>query len=233
MLNLLSGCLAILLSFHDLALAGLMVLMAGFFDFIDGFAARLLGSYPRFGKELDSLADMVSFGVAPSFIIYQLFLMIFIMNGSPLIQDHLTISQLTILSSSFLPAVFTAIRLARFNIETENRDEFRGLPSPASGICLASLGYITVTGNPEWIAGVIMSEAIIMTVTISLSVLMVLPVKMLTIKFRNYRIKGNESRYLFAVPSVLAFIILGIGAIPPIIIFYILMSLAWSSLPVR
>lgn len=224
MLNLLSGCVAILLSFHDIALAGLMVLVAGVFDFVDGLAARLLNAYSDFGKELDSLADMVSFGVAPSFIIFQLLMMSLITKNPFFNIDQLTGTELIILSAAFIPAVFVAIRLARFNLEGGDDDSFSGLPSPAAGIFFASAGYIFHTTNTVWAQNLLLSTNFLLAIIFFISVLMVVPLPMLAIKFKDYRIAGNAIRYIFIIPSAIAIIIAGISAIPAIIIYYILLS---------
>lgn len=230
MFNLLSGCVAILLSFHDIALAGLMILVAGIFDFVDGLAARMLNAYSNFGKELDSLADMVSFGVAPSFIIFQLLRMSLITKNPFFSINQLTGIELIVLSAAFIPAVFAAIRLARFNLEDGDDDTFSGLPSPAAGIFFASAGYIFYTTDMVWVQDLMLSTNFLLALTILLSVLMVVPLPMLSIKFKDYRIAGNVLRYIFIVPSAIAVIIAGISAIPAIIIYYILLSLVANRL---
>ncbi|MFP4367048.1 MAG: CDP-alcohol phosphatidyltransferase family protein [Bacteroidales bacterium] len=224
MFNMLSGCAAILLSFHDIALAGIMILVAGVFDFIDGLVARLLNAYSDIGKELDSLADMVSFGVAPSFIIFQLLRMSLITENPFFSIDQLTGTELIILSAAFIPAVFVAIRLARFNLEGAKDDIFSGLPSPAAGIFFASAGYIFYTTDTVWVQNLLLSTNFLIAIIIVLSLLMIVPLPMLAIKFKDYRIAGNVIRYIFIVPSAIAIIIAGISAIPAIIIYYILLS---------
>ncbi len=225
MLNLLSGCVAILLSFHDIALAGLMILLAGVLDFVDGLAARVLDAYSDFGKELDSLADMVSFGVAPSFILFQLLHMSLIVKNPGFSFDSLAGTEILILLCSFLPAVFASLRLARFNLESSKKDSFIGLPSPAAGIFFASAGYIFLTTDTRWVQEALLNTPLLMVLNIGLSLLMIAPLPMFNIKFRNFRFAGNKIRYLFALPSLFMVIWWGLQSIPVIILYYILLSL--------
>ncbi len=231
--NLMSGCLAILLSFYDVALAGLMIMAAGIFDFGDGLAARFLNAYTDFGKELDSLADIVSFGVAPAFILYQLF-SIALVEGSPYFSiDLLSGREIFILSAAFLPAIFTAIRLAKFNVTDDKDDMFKGLPSPAAGIFIASAGFIFFTTESPWIHNLLLDIWFLLAVSAGLSILMVIPVPMFNIKFKDFKPGGNEIRYLFLLPSFILFLFIGITAIPLIITWYVLLSLAIRFIPVR
>lgn len=223
MMNLLSGCLAILLGFHDIALAGLLVLLAGVFDFADGMAARLFRAYSDFGKELDSLADMISFGVAPSFILFHLLAMSLSLNNPEFSFFSLSANNVLILATSFMPAVFAAIRLARYNTSGEE-GSFSGLPSPAAGIFLASAGYVVITTSSEWLHIFLLSTWLLLAVNITLSILMVVNLPMFTIKFRNLRYTDNKTRYIFIIPAFFIFIYLGIKSIPVIIIYYILLS---------
>jgi CDP-diacylglycerol---serine O-phosphatidyltransferase len=231
MLNLMSGCAAILLSFYDLALAGVMIFLAGVLDFADGLAARVLNAYSDFGKELDSLADMVSFGVAPSFILFHL-LQFSLSGPDPVPGVHqLAVREVLILSCSFLPAVFASLRLARFNLEGSGRNVFTGLPSPASGIFFASAGYILLTTETGWIRHALTSTGLLMALNIGISVLMVSPLPMFNIKFTSLKLTGNKVRYLFALPSLLIFVYLGLQAIPLIILYYIVLSLTVFLIP--
>lgn len=231
LLNLFSGCMAILLSFHDIALAGMMVLLAGFFDFADGLAARLLDAYSDFGKELDSLADIVSFGVAPSFILFHLIHAALIKENPWFSIDTVEVAEIFILLTAFLPAMFTAIRLARFNITEGKKNFFMGLPSPAAGILFASLGYIVFTEGPGWITDLLLNTRVLLLLSICISLLMVLPVPMFTIKFKSFRLKGNLIRFIFLLPSFLLVVFWGLKAIPLVILYYILLSAMLTLIP--
>ncbi len=224
MFNLLSGCIAILFSFYDIALAGMMIFLAGVFDFADGLAARIFDAYSDFGKELDSLADMVSFGVAPSFILFHLLQNSLIIGNPFFALDQLTVSELLILFSSFLPAIFASLRLARFNLKSSG-DSFIGLPSPAAGLFFASAGYISITSGIIWVQQALISTTFLMIMNICLSALMVIPVPMFNIKFKNFSLADNKVRFIFAIPSILLVIILGLQSIPAIILYYIVLSL--------
>jgi CDP-diacylglycerol---serine O-phosphatidyltransferase len=226
LLNLLAGCTGILLSFYDLALAGLLIFLAGIMDFADGMAARVLDAYSDFGKELDSLADMVSFGVAPSFILFQIILASLTVGDGSFNITEPAGYQLLILSVSFLPVVCAALRLARFNLDSDQKDAFRGLPSPAAGIFFASAGYLLVTSESLWIRGLLLNTPVLVAVTIFISLLMVSPLPMFNIKFRNFRPGENVVRYLFALPSMVILIFGGLRSIPVIILYYIFLSLA-------
>jgi CDP-diacylglycerol---serine O-phosphatidyltransferase len=224
LLNLLAGCTGILLSFYDLALAGLLIFLAGIMDFADGMAARVLNAYSDFGKELDSLADMVSFGVAPAFILFQIILASLTVRDGPFVVTEPAGYQLLILSVSFLPVVCAALRLARFNLDSNQKDSFTGLPSPAAGIFFASAGYILITTESLWIRELLLNTPLLVAVAIFISLLMISPLPMFNIKFRNFRPGENGVRYLFALPSVIILIVGGLQSIPAIIIYYIFLS---------
>ncbi len=230
MLNLLSGCMAILLSFQDIMFAGLMVMLAGVFDFADGLAARILGSYSEIGRELDSLADIVSFGVAPSFILFHL-ISSALFEGLPFSVFLLTGTEAVILAGAFLPVVFAALRLARYNLSDSKEDVFRGLPSPAAGIFIASVAYKGATTGSVLMQDLIINTGVLVAISITLSILMVSPLRMFSIKFRNFRFADNKIRYTFLLPSALTLVYWGLAAIPAIIIYYIFLSVIVNLLP--
>ena len=228
MMNLLSGCLAILMSFHDIALAGLLILLAGVFDFADGMAARLFKAYSDFGMQLDSLADVISFGVAPSFVLFNLLAMSLSLNNPEFSLFSLSGSMILILASSFMPALFAAIRLARFNTSSEE-GSFSGLPSPASGIFLASMGYVVFTTPNEGLHALLLSTWFLLVINVTFSLLMVVNLPMFNIKFRNLKYTDNKARYIFIIPAFLIFIYWGIKSVPVIIFYYILLSvIIWA-----
>jgi CDP-diacylglycerol---serine O-phosphatidyltransferase len=229
-MNLLAGCMAILMSFHDVALGGLLIMLAGVFDFVDGLAARLLDAYSDIGKELDSLADIVSFGVAPSFILYRLFNMSIFSGDFGSGTGIHAATNTAILACAFMPAVFAAIRLAKFNVSAPGKDDFSGLPSPAAGIFIASAGYIVSTTGSLWLRELFFNTTFLVSISIILSVLMVIPLPMFSIKFSNFGLKDNKIRYLFVIPSFLLLIFIGLTAIPAILVYYILLSVVTASL---
>lgn len=205
--NLLCGAAAAVsaLRFGNLQWPLLFIVMAAVFDFLDGFAARLFKSYSPLGKELDSLADCVSFGFAPSAIL----LNIYEANGGVEPWGYLV----------FVLAAFSALRLAKFNIDENQSTQFIGMPTPAAALMVASSGYLVGTGmyavNP-WFA---------VLLAFVLSYLLVCNVPMFALKFKHYGFRGNEVRYLFAGCAVVALAIWQILAIPFIILAYVALSM--------
>ncbi len=205
--NLSCGCIGIIACTKgDLALASYMIWLAAIFDFFDGFTARLLKVSSPIGKELDSLADMVTFGVLPAFILYSL-------------QNDLT-------NGGYLPylgfalALFSALRLAKFNIDTRQATGFIGIPTPAAAFFVS--GLVFWPANSSLIA----SPLNIIFITVTLSLLLVAPIPMLALKFKDYSIKNNISRYLVVIVSIILLIIFEKQSFPLIISFYLILSLS-------
>lgn len=218
-LNLLCGIMAIAFSStteqggetQTVAFAGKLIFLAAFLDFIDGYIARLLNAQSEFGKQLDSLADAVTFGVAPSFVLY------FTFFSMPRSLDEIKPAGL-----AYLLPVFAILRLAKFNIDKSQRNEFKGLPTPAMAIFFASLPIVINAGK---INDVILNNAFLIVTTISFSALMVATLPMFSLKFKHYRWKENETRYIFLLLSLILLIAFREIGIPLIIILYILLSL--------
>lgn len=203
--NLACGCIGIVACTRgDLITASYMIWLAAIFDFLDGFVARLLKVSSPIGKELDSLADMVTFGVLPAFILFSL-------------SNNFDIGYLTYLS--FLLALFSALRLAKFNIDTRQSHGFIGMPTPAAAFFVSGLAFWPVdsifTGN----------LTSILVIAVALSLLLVIPVPMLALKFKNYSIRNNIHRYLVIITSVVLIIMFKEQSFPLIISFYIILSL--------
>ncbi len=219
-LNLVCGFLGILLAFTDLTYSCYLIFLACFFDFIDGFAARMLKVSSPIGKELDSLADMVSFGVLPGIIAY------FMIETATLKEFFTGASEL----SSILPyasvsiPVFSGIRLAIFNTDTRQSHGFIGLPTPANAIFFASLPFIFAD---ETFASLINSYVFIAT-TLLMSILLVANLPLIALKFKSYALKENIDKYSLLLISVLSLILLGIKAIPLIIASYVIISIIFS-----
>ncbi|MCC8019292.1 MAG: CDP-diacylglycerol--serine O-phosphatidyltransferase [Rikenellaceae bacterium] len=211
--NLLCGCTALYFCLwrDDLTTVFWLVVAAAVFDFSDGLAARLTGQYSEVGKQLDSLADMVSFGVVPSAVLFRLYGM---SDGWPegILPGIVTASV----------ALFSALRLARFNIDETQTGEFRGLPTPACALFFVSVGWLADNGMLE------SSRIAILTATVVFSYLMVCPLRMFALKFSSYSWGGNEVRYSFIALSAAAFALWNIASIPFIIIGYVLVSLVIS-----
>ncbi len=207
--NLLSGCISIVLLFNGcVQAAGLMIFIAAIFDFLDGFAARLLKAYSPLGAQLDSLSDVVSFGLAPSFIMYH-----YLQSSS---------------MSSFIPfaafflAVFAALRLAKFNIDERQTTSFIGLPTPAMGIFVASLPFTLNNEHIAFMGNVMTNVYFLLAIIILFSFLMVSEMPFFSLKIKNLRFKENIHIYILAIFSIATLAILGLAAIPFIIAFYMI-----------
>ena len=214
-LNLVAGFISIIFAFNgQLLTASWLILIAMVFDFFDGFSARLLQAYSPIGKELDSLADAVSFGVAPAIIIYQLlgYSMGF---GYPFIENTISPSETAILLSPVIMCLCAVLRLAVFNIDDTQVRSFRGLPTPASALAVISLVIATNYADISLLTQLTES-------TIFLIILSRIP--LISLKTNNLKLKGNEARYLLIILILSSIVFLGIGAAPLIIPFYLLSS---------
>jgi CDP-diacylglycerol---serine O-phosphatidyltransferase len=229
-LNLAAGFISIILIINGNAVtASWLILLAMLFDFLDGFSARLLNEYSEMGKELDSLADVVSFGIAPGLIIYSL--MINIINTESsffFLNYHKIATAIIILISSFM-AVCGALRLAKFNIDTEQSTSFKGLPIPANALGVISIVLSANFSQSELLLRITKSPVILILISLSLSVLMISRLNLISLKFESYGIKGNEHRYVLILISVVSLILAGIAALPLIIPFYIIISVIGSN----
>jgi len=213
-LNLAAGFTAVIFaSDGDLITASWLIVAAMVFDFLDGFSARLLKAYSETGKELDSLADVVSFGVAPAFIIYKL--LVPSMNASEVILACITL----------LMPVCAALRLAKFNIDTTQATSFKGLPTPANAIAVISLVIAARYSSLPVVNSFIQSPVALITYSVVLSILMVTNIPLLSLKFKNLKFKGNEGRFIIIGVVLISLIIFGFTAAPVIIPVYIIVSL--------
>jgi len=224
-LNLVSGCLAVFFAVdNQLGLAAVFIFAAAIFDFLDGFSARLLKAYSSIGKELDSLADTVSFGLAPAAIIFTM-IELTLFGKNQHIQDiEANLSQWILLVSSLVVPIAGAFRLAKFNTDDRQTDQFLGMPIPANAIFFASLALILVLGDRSIIEPIILNKYTLLISIFSCSFLMVSELPMFNLKFKNLKIKENGLRYLFIGVTVLLLIFLKVYALPLIIIWYVLLS---------
>jgi len=224
-LNLASGFIAIIFAGNgDIITASWLILAAMIFDFFDGFSARLLKAYSDIGKELDSLADVISFGVAPALIIYHI------------INDSLALSAPMIVNSDDLMVSFMliipvimpicgALRLAIFNIDTTQSTTFRGLPIPANALAVISVVIASHYSNSTIFSTFMGTPVVMITYTVILSLMMVTRIPLLSLKVSNFKVKGNEGRYILAGLVLVSFLVFGINAAPLIIPLYIIASL--------
>jgi CDP-diacylglycerol--serine O-phosphatidyltransferase len=230
LLNLLSGSIGIVYAVNgDLETAAWLVALAALFDFLDGMAARVLKVNSEIGKELDSLADVISFGLLPGTIIYGLLLQNL---GTP----QLNISGLNIIPfMGFLIPMFSAFRLAKFNTDQRQTDVFLGLPTPANGLLIASFPLILAQQTNlaglemTFLKALINSPYFLMSLTILLSWLLVAEIPLMSLKFKNMAWKENEIRYIFLGLLVILLIMFYISAVPLIILLYIILSLAFKN----
>jgi CDP-diacylglycerol--serine O-phosphatidyltransferase len=230
-LGLISGCISVVFSvaYGNLTLAGYFILIAAFFDFIDGFTARMVNAISDFGKQLDSLADVVSFGVAPSMIIYQIIELAFVQGSTSFDKFNPTTGQHIILFSSFILAVFSALRLAKFNLDPGQSKSFRGLPVPANAIFFAGIGF-AVESNAMLSHQIVSSVWILLTLVGLFSYLQVSNIRMFSLKFSSYGFKANAVQYLFLLASAILLVLFHLPALSPIIVLYILVSVFTSRL---
>ena len=218
-LNLFSGCLSIVMTFNGmLNMAAYFIFAAAVFDFFDGFAARWLKAYSAMGKELDSLSDVVSFGVAPAAIMYALLL-------SAAAKHGLTVETFScgwwVAVSAYIIAVFSALRLAKFNIDTRQTDSFIGLPTPANALFICSLAFV------ESVNQSILTESIffLLAITVVFSYLLVSELPLFSLKFKSFDWKSNQIRYIFIILSALVLIALHWAGLSVVILLYIIISI--------
>lgn len=193
--------------------ASYAIVIAAVFDFFDGMLARLLKAYSDIGKELDSLADVVSFGVLPAVIIYQLFAL----SSQP---DF----RITWLSySAFIIVIFSALRLAKFNIDTRQSENFIGLPTPANALLIASFPLIIRESN-TYFANFILNPWFLTIFSLMMSLLLVAEVPLISLKFKSLKFSENLLRYILILSSLILLLILKFEAVPIIILLYFLIS---------
>lgn len=214
-LNLFSGCVGIVYAFKgELMYAGYAIVLAAVFDFFDGMLARLLKAYSEIGKELDSLADMVSFGVLPSVIVYQLFL------KSPQVGSISPYINL----SAFLIAIFSALRLAKFNIDVRQAENFIGLPTPANALLIASFPMILNEGN-WFLSSYILNPFFLFIFSLGMGILLITEIPLISLKFKSLNLADNLFRYILLISAVVLVLIFKFAAVPIIIFLYFLLSL--------
>ena len=225
-LNLAAGSLAVFFGIEgELGWAAIFIFSAAVFDFLDGMAARLLKAYSDIGKQLDSLADLVSFGLAPAAMLFTMLELAIFKKNVPIFEIEATPIQWIFLYSVLLVPISGAYRLAKFNIDTRQSENFLGLPIPANAIFYASLGLILELGASQPINHVILNRFNLITAIVLLSALMISEVPMFSLKFKNLKWNGNQIRFLFLALCLALIIFLKLFAVPLIIISYILISL--------
>ena len=224
-LNLVCGSLAVFFAVDgQLGWAAVFILSAAVFDFLDGFAARLLKAYSSIGKELDSLADMISFGLAPAAMVFTMLEFTLFGKNQPIQDIDATWSQWIVLYTSLLIPIAGAFRLAKFNTDDRQSEQFLGMPIPANAIFFASLGLILELGTNQAIPAIILNKYMLLASVFICSFLMVSELPMFSMKFKNLHLKENALRFLFLGITVLMLIFLQVYALPLIIIWYVSLS---------
>jgi CDP-diacylglycerol--serine O-phosphatidyltransferase len=210
-LNLFSGTMAVILAFRgEIESAAVLIIIASIFDFLDGFAARLLNAVSEFGKQLDSLADLISFGLAPAAIYYNLFL---IKN-----HDHKILAY-----SILILVIFSALRLAKFNIDQDQKTEFKGLPTPATALFIISLSYYCF--NYDTALSTFLLQPLSFTIiSIVLSLLMVSNIKLMSLKVKSFKLNEIYWQLLLLIGGVILLIIFNFLGIGFTIILYLALS---------
>jgi len=207
--NLISGCIATYYAFQgDFLMALLFIIIGAVFDFFDGMSARLLGVSSPIGKELDSLADDITFGFAPSAIVFGLV--------SPL-TSHLSP---LIAFLAFIMAAFSALRLAKFNLDERQALGFIGLPTPANALFWGSL----IVGLQQHDVAFSGMEWVILVGTFISSYLLIAEIPMFALKFKHWDWKGNEIKYIFVLSCIPLLLFLGVSGFAAIIAWYVVLS---------
>ncbi len=210
--NLSCGCVGIVVCFQGDTRLGAMLIWAGaVFDFLDGLAARMLKKYSDIGKDLDSLADLITFCFLPGTILF-----IFIKS---------TTVNLILPFAGYLLVIFGALRLAKFNNDTRQTDTFYGLPVPASGIFVSALPF-AATANSLVDEQFFIHPVTLIIVAVTLSILMVSDIRLMSLKFSNLEFRENMPRFLLLLTSLILILFLKIMALPVIILMYVVFSLA-------
>ena len=219
LLNLFLGCIIILLLIEnniEVKYIFIISLICMILDFLDGYIARKLNAKSEIGLHLDSLADMISFGLVPGIILYNLFL-------------NAPSSSVGSISSSFIPfmgfliTLCSAYRLAKFNTLKSNSKYFKGLPTPANTLLIYSFSIISSDNGV--ISSIILDYNVLVLITIISGFLLVSNLKLLSFKFSSLKFKGNRRRFLLIFISIPLILILGIYAVPLIIAIYIIISI--------
>jgi len=230
-LNLVCGLISLTLTIKgNYVNAALFIFVAALFDFLDGNAARILKAHSELGKQLDSLADVVSFGAAPGLMIFQ---MILVQSaGSSNIPEKMYITPYF----AMLIPVCSALRLAKFNIDLRQGVNFIGIPTPANAIFFASIPLVIFVQpglfsliHLDFLVTFFSNTRILTILAVFFSYLLISDFKIFSMKFKNLKWKGNQLQYIFLISSFILFILFFLSAIPIIIVLYILISIFFQS----
>lgn len=241
LLNLIFGCLAIVVILQNgveivytadgaqlidipekIWMASLFIALAAVVDFLDGFVARLFNASSEMGKQLDSLADVVSFAVAPSMIIYQFLRMSFAQT-----EDGINTSVIWLIPA-FILAAAGAWRLAKFNLDDSQTFGFKGVPTPAIGLLIASFPLIYWNNQNQFVIDLLLNKWVLYTLIFVLSWLMVSNLPIMALKFKNIQLKNNIPKIILAAVAIVAALFLHWLAVPIVFVVYIILSLLYK-----
>ncbi len=234
LLNLLFGTVAVFFAVKEqLVVAAFFVFLGIFFDFLDGFAARILKVQGELGKQLDSLADVVTSGVVPGIVMFQLILAS-VSNKNWTIRGH---SMLELSLNDYLSIVYftaaigllitlaAAYRLAKFNIDERQTISFIGLPTPAASLVVLSLPLILQYSTNEIAINIIQNTWFLIGLTLLLCYMMNAEIPLFSLKFKDYSWRNNKVKFVFVLLTVVLVTLLQFIAIPVVIVLYVLLSL--------
>jgi len=241
LMNLFSGMIAVIMAATDeLELAALFVFLGIFFDFFDGFFARKFNVAGELGKQLDSLADVVTSGVVPGIIMFQL--MLYAAKGQWFMELSCEVGNWHEYQDTyyyFLPfsglfiTLAAAYRLANFNIDERQTSSFIGLPTPAFSIFVVSLPLILFYSDNSFFIGLLQNFYVLLGITILGCYMMNAEIPLFSLKFKNHGWKGNETKYLFLLGTMVMLFALQTVAIPLTILLYVLLSVVENSIKKR
>ena len=221
--NLFSGTVAVIFAVEgNYEMAALFVCIGIVLDFFDGFVARLLKVSGELGKQLDSLADMVTSGVVPGIVMYKL------LQDNLVNEPNITHAAVQVLDAPLIGLILTlaaGFRLAKFNIDTRQTDSFIGLPTPAMSLFILSLPLIIEHTDIDFIQVLLHNNYFLIGLTLLLSYLMNAEVPLFSLKFKDYSLKNNKITYLFLLLSLILILTIHFLSIPIIIILYVVLSM--------
>jgi len=228
LLNLFSGTLAVFYAvFGELELAAWFVILGIVFDFFDGFAARILNVQGELGKQLDSMADMITSGIVPGIVLFQLLLRA--STNTP-IENLFKIETFEFLPFvGLLVVMASAYRLANFNIDTRQTSSFIGLPTPANTLLIISLPLILSYSDSVFFVELLKNEFILVVLTFLSAYLLNAPIPLFALKFKSFTWKENNYKYIFLAIALILLVGLQFVAIPLVILLYVLFSV-WNNL---
>ena len=224
-MNLFSGCIALVMVFRNhLDYTAYLILIAAFFDLLDGMVARKVGSNSEFGKQIDSLADMVSFGLVPGAVMFKLLQM---SSLSELVPNPMLRTFVQFVP--FIITIFSALRLAKFNLDTRQTSSFIGLPTPANTLLIVSLPLILIQ-RPGQFDGLILNPVFILFVSMFLSYMLISEIPLFALKFKSLDLKANMYQYILIALAIVLIAIFSFAAIPMVVILYVLLSIIKNKL---